>query len=258
MRKFSAPLFAAIAAACVMGNASAYSTFTGQDVWGFLNSQPTAADIPNSTGAEAAFTSNLGSYLTGFESFGNIDVGTTAPLSLDFGAVGKVSMAAGTGSVEGNFDSARLYSAPGDTHYWKSQVGPDGFTTLDLTFSRAVAGFGFYGIDLGDIAFGSIEIQLFDGTQLVKSLSVPTLSAGVDGEASGSIIYFGFLADSESEFFDHIRFVTSGNSSDQFAFDNFTVAATSGGGGEVPEPASLALVSAALLAVWASRRGASR
>ncbi len=262
-----------------LGSAQAYSTNFGQD----LNGDPgvALADIPKSSAAETSFLSKLTG--AGTETFESLTVGATGPISLTFPGSGGTTLTAtlngGNGSVAsvaepGTTDGFGRFSVPSATssQYWQVTVTDGsgtgtgaGIADFTVTFSQDMAAFGFYGIDIGDFG-GTLSVELLDDAGNV----VGSLAVGNDTTtaADGSVLFFGLVASSTSELFRSIRFVTApGFSPDAFAFDNFSIAdacqagiscgSTGGGGGGVPEPASLALVAGALLSLrLASRRRA--
>ncbi len=168
------------------------------------------------------------------------------------------------------------YSVPADAssstngkNYFNVVVPKNSGTSVStadftVTFNQNIAAFGFYGIDIGDHG-GTLSVQLLrDDGSVINTLSVGN---DISGDADGSVLFFSVTAGSASELFRSIRFLTTGSRDDDgFAFDNFTIAdacqagiacGSTGGGGDVPEPASLALVMGALLSLrLASRRRA--
>jgi hypothetical protein len=190
------------------------------------------------------------------QDFESTPASTVPPLVLNFGFAGTATVT-GLGSVLAN-DPVDVIPfgrfATSGTQYFSTSVG--GTQTLEIGFSQKVAAFGFYGIDLGDVG-GSVELDLFDGTTLVTSVTVqPSLGNGFFSELNGSMRFFGLAYTTNS--FDRIRFNLTGNSGDPdvFAFDDLVVADAKQvlPPNRTPEPGSLALVGAALALAGAARR----
>jgi len=251
----------ALAAAFGMGTAQAATWFVGEDINNSATDALTATPLSG-----AAATSFLG-MLTGVgtETFESQTTGATGPLSLSFpGATGSLSatLSGGGGVVSevtaGQTNGAGRYSVPSpdSTKFWEVGAGEAG--DFRITFSEDVGAFGFYGIDIGDLG-GQLSLQLLDANGgVVGQDIVVNNSQGNDG----SVLFFYYVASSTTDVFRSIRFLTTTGAGDFFAFDNFTVGTYcqitaidcgttppdggGGGGGTVPEPATLALVAAAL------------
>jgi hypothetical protein len=256
MRKTVAPVVLAIAAALGMASAHGAATFRGED---FNNSATTPLSAtPLSDAAAAAFLATLSG--VGTETFESFAAGTTGPLVLSFPGSGGAlagTLSGGSGQVSavatGTTNGAGRYSvpSPGSTNFWEVAAGFGGDFTV--SFSQDVGAFGFYGIDIGDLG-GDLTVQLLDASGAVVGGQAVGNSTGNDG----SVLFFGYAAASSTEVFRSIRLLTNGGAGDFFAFDNFTVGTycqiagsnctpPDDGGGNAPEPATLALVAAALV-----------
>ena len=250
------------AAACGRGTAQAATTYFGEDINNSATDALSATPLSN-----AASTSFLGTLTgVGTETFESQTTGATGPLSLSFpGATGSLSatLSGGAGAIAEvpagqTTNGAGRYSVPsaGSTKFWEVGAGEAG--DFRITFSEDVGAFGFYGIDIGDLG-GQLSLQLLDANGGVVGQNIlVNNSQGNDG----SVLFFGYVASSTTDVFRSIRFLTTTGAGDFFAFDNFTVGTYcqitaidcgttppdggGGGGGTVPEPATLALVAAAL------------
>ena len=251
----------ALAAAFGMGTAQAATWFVGEDINNSATDALTATPLSG-----AAATSFLG-MLTGVgtETFESQTTGATGPLSLSFpGATGSLSatLSGGGGVVSevtaGQTNGAGRYSVPSpdSTKFWEVGAGEAG--DFRITFSEDVGAFGFYGIDIGDLG-GQLSLQLLDANGGVVGQDIVVNNSQVNDV---SVLFFYDVASSTTDVVHANRVLTTTGAGDFFAFDNFTVGTYcqitaidcgttppdggGGGGGTVPEPATLALVAAAL------------
>ncbi len=174
---------------------------------------------PNADLARADFLANLTG--VGTEDFEGQS--GSAPLGLTFpGSSGSITatLGGGNGSVQsvtpGTTNGAGRYATSG-SNYWEVTAGGSG--NFQITFSSAVAAFGFYGIDIGDFG-GQLQLELANGT--TRTVSVPT-TVGSGGSTDGSVFYFGLAETDPLDAFTSISFLTTTGGGDIFAFDDLTI-----------------------------------
>ena len=230
---------------------AAYVTFFGEDA----NNSATVplASTPTSTAKSAQFQSSL--IGVGTEDFEGIATGTGAPLGLTFPGAGTATLSGGSGVVAsvtaGTTNGAGRYSvpSPSSSNFWEVSAGGTG--NFVVTFSTAVAAFGFWGIDIGDFG-GQLELELRNGATVLDTLTVPN-TIGSNGSTDGSVLFFGLIGQNAGDVFDSIAFNTTTGQGDIFAFDLMTVGSLEQVR-QTPEPASLALLGVALAGLGALRR----
>ena len=190
-------------------------TFFGED----LNTGETTrlASTPNADAANAAFLAALSGVGTeDFESYAN---NTNLPLAISFaGSSGSITATlSGSGFIQdlpGTGTSAGRYPISGTKYLQNVNAGSSG-DALTITFSTAVAAFGFYGTDFGDFN-GVTELKLTNGTTETVSIGNSTNIAG------GAALFFGVIDTTHT--FDQITFRnTNPSGGDFFGFDDMTV-----------------------------------
>lgn len=132
------------------------------------------------------------------------------------------------------------------------------FQTVTVDFTNKVSAFGTFLTDLADFD-GQLAVGIFSGTDrlIQKNLVSPS-----GGQNQGGLGFFGYIDDSTS--FDRVVFTitqtgTNPGAYDIVGFDDFMTGPLKngdGGGGDIPEPTSLALVglSLSLLGLWRRRK----
>lgn len=264
---------------------SGYRVFAGKDIGrGF---PLTPENYFNSVAAYNRFAGNTSPSLEGFESYS----GGQVPSSITFeGPNGSVTadLTGGNGRVQtnqvltpgsGQQFSGRFSVGPNEentgTKFWEVEAN-DQENTFELSFSREVEAFGFFGVDVGDFN-GSLFLDFLggDGSVLFTVDSQAALGGSLPG--GGSVLYLGVRATEANRYFQGVRFRTgasllaqSAQSSstqdnpgstrvDLFAFDSFSVVAAPGGTqppAGVPAPGTLALLGTALAGLALMRRRA--
>lgn len=240
----------AVAGFCIASQPAhaAIQTFFGQDL--NANASVPLNPIPNSAAAETSFLSNLSG--VGTETFETLS--GSAPLNLVFPGAGTATLS-GTGSVvtlanQTTTNGAGRYGITrdgGTESYYEAQASTGG-GNFAITFSSAIAAFGFYGIDIGDFG-GQLQLQLgfFGGG--TQTLTVPSGASTPDG----SVLYYGFISNDPSQLISSIQFLDT-NTSDIFAFDNMTVGSLQQVTSAPDGGSTLALLSGSLLGLGMLRR----
>ncbi len=193
--------------------------------------------------ARNLFFSNLSSSVA-TQNFEGIAPGTSAPLTLNFGFAGNATLT-GAGNVEqetAGVTTVGRFATSGSRYYTASA---DGNAAFSISFSQAVAGFGLYGMDWGDVG-GSVQVRLLNGNTLLNTLTIqPSLGEGFFPQLNGGMRFWGVLFGTNA--FNRVEFLLTGavGNADVFAFDDLTVADAQQvvvPPNVVPEPATYALM----------------
>lgn len=199
-------------------------TFFGEDI-----SPP---PLSNASNAESLFLSNL--IGVGTEDFEGFALGSTAPLTIGFGAAGNATLTGG-GAVD-NQGPGR-FSVGGGSQWYDITVG--GGNSFVINFTNPIAAFGFYGTDIGDFG-GQLSLNFMSGD--ITNVVVPH-TVGSGGNPSGTGLYFGYIDTANP--FTSVEFVTSGGGSDVFGFDQMTIGTIEQV--SVPEPGTMLLLASGFL-----------
>lgn len=203
---------ATLATLSVSTPSQAFDLYFGEDLNfnGTENTRPRLTETPNATAAESAFLSRFDN--VGTATFENFALGTESEIDLFFEGAATATLR-GAGVVSDRIEYGE-HPISGDNH-WSTKAGDDGF---QVDFDSAVAGFGFFATDIGDVG-ATVRIQLGlanGGTQLIDFPHQTT-----EGQ-SGSVLYQGIIAEDQDELFTNVLFLTNGGN-DGFGFDNLTV-----------------------------------
>ena len=222
----------AIPSLTAASSAQAFQFFFGEDIntGAVGNSAPILTNTPNSAAAEAAFLTNLSG--VGTEDFEGQTVGATAPLTLNFGTAGTATLN-GSGDVFENseFVSGGI-SAGGGFAISGEQAWVTGINGFSIDFTEDIAALGFF---VNDLETGQLALNLTlanGGTQQVAFNNTVPL-------ASGSVHYFGLIADNPGEAFTSASFSFIGGGSEGIVFDDLTIGTFEQVTTGVPEPASI-------------------
>jgi hypothetical protein len=206
------------------------STFTGIDP----GVGPGGAHINSQTAANS-FATTVGSALGGSINFENMSVGTGVPLSFGGGSLTATNAGGPLFAQVQSGGSASLgfNTTPGGTNFF--QVNQDLATqptVITFNFADPISAFGAYISGLGTSA-GSLRVWFDDGQ--LESLPV-------EGNASGGVLFFGFLSDAKTSAV-HLQLDTVGGIVDDGIGIDDVVFTT-------PEPGSIGLfgVAAAMYA----------
>lgn len=153
-------------------------------------------------------------------------------------------------TFEGRFDTTCLVApAPCSPRFLEASG------SFNLSFGGAFNGFGFYGTDIGEF-LGTLQLELIRSDGQTTRLGTVNFD---NGTGNGGALFYGFF-DDESTYTGVNVFITQGNPEegfDFFGFDDLVLGRLDDDPVDpnpTPEPGSLALVGASLLALTAVRR----
>jgi hypothetical protein len=243
-RIITSPFAGIIAAILLVSTASSANAFTvsfGGDVR-FNNTQDTSRlpSTPNASAASSNFLSNLIDPLT--ENFEGFAPGQVSSFSLNLGG-------AGTATFQGKGDIKNVPSGTiGDSFYPISgnqfllignRTDPPnvpGSTFNSIAFSNPVAAIGFYATGLKNILNQTfLELTLTNGS--IEELIIPNASLGTT-----SALYFGVIAQDQSEQFTQVRITGNSSRISGLGLDDLTVASLDQVKKPTPVPEPLTVV----------------
>ena len=177
------------------------------------------------------------------EDFEGIALGSP-PIALTFtGGLGAINGTLSGGGSLVNAPVTGTYATSG-TQFYDNQ-----FNAFKITFTSAIAAFGFYGTDIGDVN-QALTVTLDEGLITQRVFVV----ANTVGAANGSLLFWG-IADT-AQTFTSVSFAQSG--SDRFGFDDLTVGDVRQVTGGVPESSTWAMMIAGFGLVGFSMRARTR
>lgn len=208
------------------------------------------------------------SFIAGLSSFKTEEFSMTTNTSSIFGGSGSINGGVldntpndDVGAYLGRFDTS------GDAARTWYEHGLNGSGAINLTFAAPQKAFGFYLTDYGDFG-ASIEIDVGDGFTSVGEVVNGLVQA--PSKATGSVLFFGVYSTTEfsrvtlrirqqNVDFDPNCDPDFGTCElpefDAVGFDGLIIGQRdNGGGGQIPEPSTLLLVGAAMLAARRATR----
>jgi PEP-CTERM motif-containing protein len=201
---------------------SILTTFFAEDT----NGGSPALSHPNADAAQQSFLNAFG--ITAVENFESLVYSATT---------------VGGGTLEVTTDLSGGRFPISGTHYLRLST-PAAEDSFQFILGGSAYGFGFYGVDIGDIGEHlSLRFNFSDATSTL--VAVPHL-ADV-GLADGSVFYYGVRSDTTISTVDFIN--TGGNGNAILAFDDVRA-----GYAPVPEPGTLGLIGFGLTGFAARRR----
>ena len=228
---------------------AAVTTYFGEDLG--LGEGTALSSTPNANTAQASFLSAL--INPGVENFEGFADSTSNPAVTFVGAGVTASLFGGSvqSTANGTTNGFGRYGVSGDP----DANGRDSYfettSELSLTFSKPVAAFGFYGIDIGDFN-GQVTVTTSGG--LTQFYNVGNTLSG----KGGSVLFWGLVSNTDT--FTGISSGNTASGTDVFAFDNFTVGSIEQVKSTVPEPEIYAtfLAGLGLMGFMARRRKAGQ
>ncbi len=165
------------------------------------------------------------------------------PIALSFtGGLGTISATLTGGGVLQGAPNTGAYATSGRQYY------DNNFNAFKISFTTAIAAFGFYGTDIGDVS-QQLQITLDQGLSSQRSF---TVNNTVNGN-NGSLLFWGITDTAQT--FTSVSFAQSG--SDRFGFDDLTVGDVAQVN-PVPEPATWAMMIGGVGMVGGSLRNRRR
>jgi len=161
--------------------------------------------FPTATAQRDLFFSALADPST--ETFENFTVGLR---NIDLFDDSNITASLSGGTVRADPPFNGQYAISG-SQYYSSNL------TFEVVFTGPISAFGFFGVDIGDIA-GQLTFVAIDKDGNECEVVVPH---EVDGP-SGGVLYFGYIDIFNP--FTRVRFFNNDGFSDRFAFDDFTFA----------------------------------
>jgi hypothetical protein len=225
------------------------TTYFGEDLG--LGEGTALSSTPNASAAQTNFLSSL--INPGVENFEGLVNGTTNPAVNFIGAGVTATLSGGSvqSTINGSTNGVGRYGISGDPDGNGSDSYYETSNQLSLVFSKPVAAFGFYGIDIGDYN-GQVTLTTSGGLNQFFNVGNTLNGSG------GSVLFWGVVSNTDT--FTGITFGNTAAGSDFFAFDNFTVGSLSQVKSPVPEPEIYAtfLAGLGLMGFMARRRKANQ